>query len=375
MKEKWKRILLFAVIGISLSFFGGTAIAAETENTKDTIYEKSGAGEIYDHLDEDAKSLLQTANVNGASLDLTADGGSLFSALAVTLREKATAPMRVTALLLAVIILCRLCGGLTEGAFENISAMVGMLAAAGILVPQLISLIAQAERVINGSAAFLVGCVPAYTALLVAVGNGQTAVSTGYLTLAAGNTIALLASAVFVPLLNIFLALSVTATISDGGIEKVTDGIYRFVKWALVLTVTIFFTVMSLQTAIQSSADGAAAKAAKMVVSSAIPVIGGTISDSLGAIQGSVALVKTGVGAFGILAALAIFLPLLAQTLLFTLVCWISEIAADLFEIQAIGKFARAAGAVVKMISAVLASCFAVCITCASVLALTRGSL
>lgn len=375
MKNRWIRILLLLLAVILLLFFGEKAFAAEAGKTQEEIYDKSGAQELYDNLDEDARELLGSAQVQGASFDFTRDGTAFFESLSQTLRDKLTAPLRTAALLLAAIILCKLCSSLTSTGAESVISITSVLACAGILVPQMISLISQTKAVITGAAAFLVGCVPVYTGLLVAVGNGQTAVSTGYLTLLAGNAIPLLTTALFIPLLNIFLALSITAAVSDSGMEKFTDGIYRFIKWALLLIVTVFFAVMSLQTAIQSGMDSAAAKTAKMVVSSAIPVVGSAISDSLGAIQGSVALVKTGVGAFGILAALAIFLPLLVQTLLYTVLCWAAELSADLLEVPAVGKFAKAAGGVVKMIAAILASCFAVCLICASVLAMTRGSL
>lgn len=369
-----KTVLLLLML-IFLCWFAMGVSAAEEVPTQEEIYEKSGAQELYEILDDDTQSLLDDAGTEGAVFDLSKEGGNLFSAVSEALREKLTAPMRTAALLLAVIVLCKLCGSLDHGEIASLAGTVCMLAAAGILVPQLISLIGQTKTVVNGSAAFLVGSVPVYTALHIAVGNVQTAASTGYLTLAAGNAIPILASVVFIPLLNIFLALSITSAISKNGLEKLAEGMYRFVKWLLILSVTIFFALMSLQTAIQAGMDSATAKTAKMVVSSAIPVIGGTIGDSLGAIQGSVQIVKSGVGAFGILAALAIFLPVLLQALLWTGVCWIGEIVSELFEMQQIAKFLKAAGAAVRMVSAVLVSSLAVCLTCASILVVTRGSL
>lgn len=76
---------------------------------------------------------------------------------------------------------------------------------------------------------------------------------------------------------------------------------------------TLFVGMLSLQTVIGSGGDTLLLKASKFLAGSMIPVIGGTISDALGAAKGCVQLLKGAVGSFGILVAVLTFLPALLQ--------------------------------------------------------------
>ena len=94
----------------------------------------------------------------------------------------------------------------------------------------------------------------------------------------------------------------------------------------------------------------------------------------VGAIRNSVQIVKSGVGAFGILAAVCIVLPAAAECLLWSGACALGHAAAELFEAPAIGSLLEACGSVVKMVLAVLASVCAVCVaSAAAVVALNNG--
>ena len=65
------------------------------------IYEKSGAGELYDSLDEETQELLSQGGVEDASWE-GEDSGGLFEAFSQLFREKLTAPLKGLAALLGV---------------------------------------------------------------------------------------------------------------------------------------------------------------------------------------------------------------------------------------------------------------------------------
>ena len=77
---------------------------------------------------------------------------------------------------------------------------------------------------------------------------------------------------------------------------------YRLGKWALTTLVTLFAAILSVQTAVNAQVDAATGKAAKLALSAGLPIVGGALGDAVTAIQNSVRIVKSGAGAFGMLA-------------------------------------------------------------------------
>jgi stage III sporulation protein AE len=69
----------------------------------------------------------------------------------------------------------------------------------------------------------------------------------------------------------------------------------------------VYTTYMSLTGVIAGTTDAAALKAAKVTISTAVPVVGGILSDASEAVLVGMGLMKNAAGIYGILAALAVF--------------------------------------------------------------------
>ena len=67
------------------------------------------------------------------------------------------------------------------------------------------------------------------------------------------------------------------------------------------------------------------------MISSAIPVVGGVLSDALLAVKGSAGVLKAGVGVTGLVIVLAAFLPPLAELVCWSLCLRLGGLAAELF--------------------------------------------
>ena len=212
-------------------------------------------------------------------------------------------------------------------------------------------------------------------ALLLASGNTAAGGSYSFWTLAAGSLIPALSSALLMPLLHMFLLLALASSLCGGAFDKLLQSLYSFAKWALVLAVTLFSGVLSVQTVLNAQVDAASGKAVKFLASSAVPIVGGAFGDAVAAIQNSVEIVKSGVGAFGILAALCIFVPTMLQGALWMGVCLLGQVAAGLFDTPRLGSLFGACAWVAKMVLAVLVSVCAVAVVCAALVLCVKGSL
>ena len=348
------------------------ARAAEQGEEVSALLEKSGAGDLYDALDSDTQELLEKAGVSQGMVEGGDAGEGVLSVLSELLRDRWTEPVKGLAALLGIVILCRL-GNLLSGE-KSVVQLAGSLACAGVLGTPLLELIEATGRVIESACVFLGASVPVYAGLMAASGSAASGSSYGLLALAAGSVIPLLSSALLLPLLRAFFMLALTSALCRTKLDRL-QGVYGFAKWALVFAVTLFSGILSVQTVLNAQMDAAANKTAKLLASSAIPIVGGAFGDAVAAIQSSVQMVKSGVGAFGILAVVCLFGPTVLRVVLWMGVCLLGQVACDLLEEGGLGSLFGSCASVAKMILAVLVSVLTVAIVCAALLLFVKGTL
>ena len=280
------------------------------------ILEKSGAGELYSVLDKDTQALLESAGAGEGTIAQPVSGEGMFRELSSMVREKLSAPLKALGALLAV---CFEEGNLAGTARLTISAACCLVLASPVL-----GLLETCQRVTDSAAAFLGAAVPVYAGLLGASGNAAAGSGYSFVAMLAGEALPVLAGGFFLPLLRVYLALSVAASLSGSGLSRLTGALYSFCKWGMVMAVTVFAGILSLQTAVNAQVDAAANKAAKLALSTGVPIVGSALGDAAAAIQNSLNMVRSGAGAFGILAALCIFAPAVVECLLWAGVwqCW-----------------------------------------------------
>lgn len=91
-------------------------------------------------------------------------------------------------------------------------------------------------------------------------------------------------------------------------LKGLSDMLKGCLVWCLKLFLMVFTTYLSLTGVVSGTADVAAMKAAKVGMSTFVPVVGGVLADASEAVLVSAALMKNAAGIYGIFAVLAIFL-------------------------------------------------------------------
>ena len=118
-----------------------------------------------------------------------------------------------------------------------------------------------------------------------------------------------LMSTLMIPMIFGYLAFSIAhGTFGDDFLKKAADWIKSLMIWSLKTLLVVFSTYMSITGAVSGSTDLAALKTAKVVISSAVPVVGGILSDSSEAVLVSMAAIKNAAGIYGMLAVLSVFM-------------------------------------------------------------------
>ena len=113
---------------------------------------------------------------------------------------------------------------------------------------------------------------------------------------------------------------------------------------------------MSITGVVSGTTDAAALKAAKMTISSVVPVVGGILSDASESVLVSAGLMKNAAGIYGILAILAVFLePFLrigAHYLILKLTAALCGVFGSKQMTELIGDFSSAMGLLLAMTGA-----------------------
>ena len=156
--------------------------------------------------------------------------------------------------------------------------------------------------------------LPVMTTALAAQG-GVTSSTALYAGTALFNTVlSNLISHLLVPILYIFLCVSVGyAAVGDTILEKIRKFSKWLITWSLKIILYVFTGYMGLTGVVSGSTDAAALKATKLTISGVVPVVGGILSDASEAILVGASLVKNAVGVYGLLALIAIWIKPFVQ--------------------------------------------------------------
>lgn len=210
--------------------------------------------------------------------------------------------------ILATVLLISMLQSLSSPVKKTADA-VGAVAIASLLLMNTQSMIHLASETVQQIGDYGKLLLPVMTAALAAQG-GITASAALY----AGTAVfmALLGSLmgnVLVPGIYLYLTL-VTGSSATGEnmLKKVADTLKSLFGWILKTLLMVFTTYLSLTGVVSGTTDAAALKAAKVTMSSFVPVVGGILSEASEAVLVSAGLMKNAAGIYGILAVLALFL-------------------------------------------------------------------
>ena len=151
--------------------------------------------------------------------------------------------------------------------------------------------------------------IPVMAAALAAQG-GVTSATTLYIGTTVFDTVLSgLISSFFTPLVFILMVLGIAGcALGDDTLKKIQEMGKSAVIWSLKTIMIVYTAYIGITGVVSGTTDAAALKAAKLTISTVVPVVGGILSDASEAVLVSVGTMKNAAGIYGILAAASIFL-------------------------------------------------------------------
>ncbi len=354
-----KKVIITTILA-AIIMLAAPIAEASVYDGYDELYEESGAAELTDFLPEETAEKLADAGIGSASEEYMAniDVSAILDSVMEITAEESRQPLKVGVTVIAAILLTALVGGLKDSLADTRAAQaayvaVAVFAAVSALTP-LLSYFDDVIKTIEGANTFERGFIPVFAAVLAA--SGQTVTASG--SAAAILTVSEISSAVLcgtvVPFVRIITAVSgVSAAAPDMSLDTVVAFAEKCVRWILGILATVVVASLTISGMVTAATDTVAGKAVRFVVSGTVPIIGGAVGEALASVKSCVALLKTSVGAFGIIACGYIFLPVIIRGVLWRLTLEMCSCVAELFSAGAVAKLLKALSSAVGMLISV----------------------
>ncbi len=175
-------------------------------------------------------------------------------------------------------------------------------------------LISCVVSAVNLNGKLMLCFVPVFTLLVSLSGNPASALTYNSLVLLFGELMSSFIDGYFVGFIGAYFALSIAFSFYGGiNLNRFVNSVNRTVTFILGFLASMFTGFLSLKNIIAYSTDSLSVKGVRFLISSMIPVIGTSLSDAYSTVLGSIHLMKGSLGAVGILAAVVINIPPLAE--------------------------------------------------------------
>lgn len=373
------KVLKYLILITAILFSFNFAVKAEDLNQ---IYSKqfslSGAEEIRKNIPKDSKKHLQNMGINCLNLKeiCNFDPEKIISEIGKIIKEKVSSPFKAFLPMIAIMLLCVVLQSIypqeKNKEMTKILNSIGNLSICVSVVSPVSELIRSSALIIKLASNFTLCYVPIMSTIMIASGKAVSAMSYNTLVVFAGQVISRLSENFFIPFVNVTLGISVVSSICPNlKLHSICKNSEKTLKKILEFLSVLFTSILTLNQLVSNSADNLKSNLAKCMFGQCVPIVGGVISDAYDTVQGSLRLLKSGVGVFGISAGLIIFLPILVECLMWIIFLRFSECIAEVLEQKKILFLVKSVSKIVSIIMAILIFCIVILVvSCGITLAL-----
>ena len=317
-----KRISFFLVLLLLVRILSANALAAEADTDMPDEF-SAALGELPSELADKLPDEIYADDPEevGKALENIASPKYAIELLGELFGDGIGAAISFCATLCGVLVVAALCSALKRSvASEALSGALGFCVSAVLFAVILDSLCRQIEAVsgfferIN---ALVYSMIPVFGAIYVSGGSVATATATSgsmYLFLAISESFC---ANTIVPISSICTAIALSRSLSPTiEVQSIGNAIKKCYTFALGLIMSLLLLLLATQTTLAAAADSIGARAAKMLTASMIPVVGGSVSETLRAAAAGVEYIKTVTGVGGVVFIVILLLPTLVSLLL-----------------------------------------------------------
>lgn len=331
-------------------------VSAETDTTDSGIFEEE---KLYESVPEQVKELLQKLGIDKIDFDSVFNVGAddIIKLLGNLLTGTIESPLKATVRLIAIIILIAVCESfMPDGAkINSVINLAGVLFCVISIINPISTVIKFAVASVTVSEKFMLVLLPVLTAVVSASGNPTLALSFQSIAFAAAQIISAVATKAIVPIIGVILALDISSSLMPKfSLTGITEIIKKSVTFILSFSATLFVSFLGLKAGLANTADTLATKGIKLVISSAVPIVGGALSEAYSGVLGNIMLAKSTIGVFGLCLIALIVLPSCIQLVFWIFSLKLSAGIAEMFELKGIVSLLKSVSSSLVLLNVVI---------------------
>jgi stage III sporulation protein AE len=343
-----RKILIFAVVFASVSCMAEARAAVDIE------------GELEELTGVEALEAAAPDMPGDIDISTGVDYSRALEEIFNGMLEKSKSLFKNALISAVLIIICSYLCSTVQCAFPDAAGYVSLAGIAAITIIFTSSdsgLIAACNEVLSKIRDFSNVLLPVLAASAVAAGEVASSAVRYEAAALFFNVLTNIAAELVIPLIYAFIAASVAEAATG---NKTVGGAAGLLKWLSTILLTcvmlIFIFYLSVGAIVTGSADAAAVRVAKTTISTTFPIVGNIASDAASALLSSAALIKSTVGAFGLIAVLALcaspFVEIGLHYLLFKAASKLIAESEDGCLAKLTGRFSEAFGLLLACIGA-----------------------
>jgi stage III sporulation protein AE len=282
-----------------------------------------GGGDLKNYLDEDTQNSLNNLGIDEKDYEsiINLSFTDVFNEIISITGKEGVTPIASSGLVLSLLLIYCVFDNFRDNLksrnMQKISDGVFVLVVTVSVSTPIVSVINRAISSIENAGNFMLLYIPIMVVILIA--NGQAVTGASYYTLVVliSEGITYISANFIAPLLSVFLGVSVTSSVSeDINLKGIVDELNKMIKWIIAFIMTVFSGLLTFKTLITTAADTVSTRAVRFTLSSFIPIVGSALSEAYKTIQGSMNLLRSGIGVFVIISVIIVFLPIIINCLL-----------------------------------------------------------
>ena len=338
-----KKIYIF-IFAVALLFAMRFSVGAE-QDVYGEIYRESGMENVTRSLDGDTRAFLDSENIDPGNSNWinSLKAENVFSHIFAFLKNGAKTPVKAGTSIMAIIIIAAAFNAYGTQKSDTAVRFAVTLSVCAVIVFGIYGSINAAVNAVRGSSAFMLSFVPVYMSVLSVAGAGATAVSGGGLLLAAAEFISGVSAFFLTALMGAYLSLGISSSVSPllGG-AALAETLKKTGMWMMSLFTTVFIGVLSVTSTVNSASDSMAARTAKFIIGTCVPVAGTALSGAVNTVSAGVSVLKTSVGIYGVVVLFVMLLPVLAELLAWRLMLCLSAGVCGIFSVDGASELLKA---------------------------------
>ena len=327
-----KFIFIFTLVVIFFSLaVNCNAEELTPEDTYSQQFKASGAEKLAESLPDGVQQQMDELDISSTDTDWTEyfTPKNIFGEIWSFLKSGGKRPLTAGCAILAILLFGSAVSGIgQENKTVGFAVTVGILA---VTVLPTVSSILACVSALKSAGVFMLAFVPVYASVLVSRGKTLTAAGFSSVMLVAAEAVTAMCSFIVVPLTGMQLGLSVSSSVLENvNTSSIGKAIKKTSLWLVTLATTVCLGVLGIQTVVKSSADSLSAKTARFFVGTTVPIVGSAVGDALSTVKGCLKLLGSSVAVYGVVALLAITLPMILELLLWRVVLLLTSSMAEL---------------------------------------------